>query len=173
MRIALVAAVAANGVIGDGAGMPWRLSTDMRRFRALTMGKPVIVGRKTFETFAKPLPGRTNIVVTRQPDYRPADVVVAASLDEALARAADVAAATGVDEIIVAGGGEIYAAAIGRAHRLYVTHVATEPTGATRFPPIAAAEWHMVSREPVPAGEKDSAATEFTVYERIGRGESG
>lgn len=173
MRIALVAAVAANGVIGDGTGMPWRLSTDMRRFRALTMGKPVIVGRKTFETFGKPLAGRTNIVVTRQPDYQPSGVVVAASLDEALAGAADVAAATGVDEIMVAGGGEVYAAAIGRADRLYVTHVDAEPAGRTRFPPIAAAEWRVVSREAVPAGEKDTAATVFTVYDRIGRGESG
>ncbi len=173
MRIALIAAVATNGVIGDGAGMPWRLSSDMKRFKALTMGKPVVVGRKTFETFGKPLPGRTNIVVTRQGGYRPAGALVAASLDSALARAAAVAETTGVDEIMVLGGGEIYAAAIGRADRLYVTHVAAEPAGSTHFPPIDPGAWRVVSREAVPAGEKDSAATVFTVYERIAGAETG
>ncbi len=173
MRIALIAAVAANGVIGDGSGMPWRLSTDMRRFKALTMGKPVVVGRKTFETFGKPLPGRTNIVVTRQRDYEPEGALVAAGLDAAFRRAGEVAAASGADEIMVIGGGEIYAAAIGRADRLYITHVEAEPAGGTRFPRIDPAAWRAISREAVPAGEKDSAATVFAVYERIGRTNSG
>ncbi len=173
MKVSLIAAVAANGVIGDGTGMPWRLSSDMKRFKVLTMGKPVVVGRKTFETFGKPLPGRTNIVVTRQDDYRLEGALVAASLDQALALAAEVAEATGADEVMVLGGGEIYAAAIKHADRLYVTHVAAEPAGNTRFPSIDPAEWHAVSREPVPAGEKDSAATVFTVYERTDKAESG
>ncbi len=173
MRISLIAAVAANGVIGDGSGMPWRLSTDMKRFRALTMGKPVVVGRKTFETFGKPLAGRTNIVVTRQSGYRRDGVVVVSSLDAALARGREVAEAGGGDEVIVAGGGQIYAAAMGRADRLYITHVDAEPAGVTHFPPIDPAVWRAVSREPVPAGEKDSAATVFTVYERVGQAETG
>lgn len=173
MRISLIAAVAANGVIGDGGGMPWRLSTDMKRFKALTMGKPVVAGRKTFETFGKPLPGRTNIVVTRQADYRPEGTLVAESLDQALALARAVAEAAGGDEVMVLGGGQIYAAAIGAADRLYITHVAAEPAGNTHFPPIDPAHWRAVSREAVAAGEKDSAATVFTVYERVGRVETG
>ncbi len=173
MRVSLIAAVAANGVIGDGTGMPWRLSSDMKRFKALTLGKPVVVGRKTFETFGKPLPGRTNIVVSRQADYRGEGVIVAASLDEALKRAGEVAEAAGSDEIMVLGGGEIYAAAMARADRLYITHVEAEPAGNTRFPAIDPTTWRVVSREGVPIGEKDSAATVFTVYERIGRAEFG
>jgi dihydrofolate reductase len=145
----------------------------MKRFKALTMGKPVVVGRKTFESFGKPLTGRTNIVVTRQGGYPAAGIVVAASLAEALERGREIAAASGVDEVMVAGGGEIYAAAISAAERLYVTHVEAEPPGRTRFPPIDPAVWRAVSREPVPAGEKDSAATVFTVYERIRETESG
>ena len=172
MRVSLIAAVAANRVIGDGSGMPWRLSTDMKRFKALTMGKPVVIGRKTFETFGKPLTGRTNIVVTRQAGYRPDGAKVAASLDEALALAAEVAEAAGGDEIMVLGGGEIYAAAIGRADRLYITHVEAEPAGAALFPPIDERVWRVVSREAVPAGERDSAATVFAVYERAGVPES-
>ena len=173
MRVALIAAVAANGVIGDGSGMPWRLSTDMKRFKALTMGKPVVVGRKTFETFGKPLPGRTNIVVTRQAGYQPNGVIVAASLDSALAKARQVAAETGADEVMIAGGGEIYAAAIAAADRLYITHVEAEPDGNTHFPLIDPAHWRISAREAVPAGEKDSAATVFTVYERGSGAESG
>ena len=173
MKIALIAAVAANGVIGDGSGMPWRLSTDMKRFKALTMGKPLVVGRRTFETFGRPLPGRTNIVVTRQADYRPEGVVVAANLDSALAQGRRVAEATGADEVMIAGGGEIYAAAIDAADRLYITHVEAEPAGNTHFPSIDPGLWRVASQEGVPAGEKDSAATVFTVYERIAQGESG
>ncbi len=173
MRVSLIAAVAANGVIGEGTGMPWRLSSDMKRFKALTMGKPVVVGRKTFETFGKPLPGRTNIVVTRQAGYRPEGVIVASSLDDALARAAAVAQAAGGDEVMVLGGGQIYAAAMERADRLYITHVAAEPGGTAHFPPIDPGAWHAISREAVPAGEKDSAATVFAVYERTGSAETG
>ena len=173
MRVLLIAAVAANGVIGDGTGMPWRLSSDMKRFRALTMGKPVVVGRKTFETFGKPLPGRTNIVVSRRRDYRPEGVVVAGSLEAALARAIEVAQAARGDEVMVIGGGEIYAAAMARADCLYITHVTAEPPGNTYFPHIDPALWRVVSREPVPAGDKDSAATVFTVYERSEKAEAG
>ncbi len=134
VRLSIIAAVAANGVIGDGTGMPWRLSTDMKRFRALTMGKPVVVGRKTFETFGKPLAGRTNIVVSRRQDYRPEGAIVANSLDAALALAEDTAREAGGDEVMMLGGGEIYAAAMDRADRLYITHVEAEPDGSVRLP---------------------------------------
>jgi dihydrofolate reductase len=161
--IALVAAVADNGVIGVGTGLPWRLSSDMKRFRALTIGKPVIMGRKTYETIGKPLVGRRNIVVTRRKDFAPEGVVVAPSLDAALALAAEGAP----DEIMVIGGGEIYAETIGRADRLYITHVEAKPEGDTRFPPIDPAIWRAGPEERLPAGEKDSAATRFIVYDRL------
>lgn len=163
--VSIVAAVADNGVIGSNSKMPWRLSTDMKRFKRLTMGKPVVMGRKTFESIGKPLPGRLNVVVTRQPGFRPEGVAVAASLDAALAMAAE---AADKGEVVVAGGGEIYAAAIGLADRLYITHVAARPEGDTRFPDIDPAVWRATATETVPAGEKDSAATRFVIYERVG-----
>ena len=167
VRIALVAAVARNGVIGDGKTMPWRLSTDMKRFVRLTMGKPVVVGRKTFETFAKPLAGRTNIVVSRLGGTWPEGVLAARDVEVALALGESVAQSAGGDEVMVIGGGEIYAETIGRADRLYITHVEVSPEGRTRFPKIDQSVWRALSSEPVPAGEKDSAATTFVVYDRI------
>ena len=162
-RVSLVAAVATNGVIGDDGRLPWRLSSDLRRFKTLTFGKPVVMGRKTFDTIGKPLVGRDNIVVTRQGGFAPAGVTVAASLDAALARAA----AGGTSEIMVLGGGEIYAQAIGRADRLYITHVDAAPAGDTRFPVIDPAVWQAIAEEALPAGDKDSAATRFVTYDRI------
>jgi len=167
VRISLVAAVAENGVIGANGDMPWRLSTDQKRFRRLTMGKPVIMGRKTFESIGKPLAGRVNIVVTAQAGFRPEGVVVAPSLAAALVAAEETARATGDEEIMVMGGSQIYETAIGLADRLYITHVAAAPAGDAHFPAIDPAEWRAVSAEPVPAGEKDSAATTFVVYERV------
>ncbi len=166
VRVALVAAVAENGVIGSGGRMPWRLSTDLRRFKQLTMGKPVVMGRKTFESIGKPLAGRVNIVISRQPDLAPDGALVATDLDEALALAR--AHADAGDVAMVIGGGQIYAAAISRADRLYITHVAASPAGDTYFPSIDPAEWRVISREAVPAGDEDSVATTFVVYERVG-----
>lgn len=168
LRLALIAAVARNGVIGETSGMPWRLSTDMRRFKRLTLGKPVIMGRKTYQSIGKPLQGRANIVVTRRGDTQIAGAMVALSLDAALAIAAEEAAKSGADEAMVIGGGEIYAAAIGRADRLYITHVEATPGGDTHFPPINPAIWKSVSSERFAAGDKDSEATTFVVYERAG-----
>ncbi len=163
--LSIIAAVAENGVIGADGAMPWRLSTDMKRFKRLTMGKPVVMGRKTFESIGKPLPDRLNIVVTRQADFRAGGVEVKASLDLALAFAAERAGEAG--EVVVIGGGQVYAAAMARADRLYITHVALRPEGDVRFPVIDPAVWREVSREVVPAGERDSAATTFVVYERV------
>ena len=165
--VSVIAAVADNGVIGSNRAMPWRLSSDMQRFKRLTMGKPVVMGRKTFESIGKPLAGRLNVVVSRQPDFRPAGVTVAASLDAALALAAK-AAGSDNGEVMVAGGGEIYAAAIGLVDRLYITHVEARPEGDTRFPDIDPTVWRATATETVPAGEKDSAATRFVIYERVG-----
>jgi len=173
IRLSIIAAVAENGVIGSGDALPWRLSSDMKRFKALTMGKPVIMGRKTFATIGKPLAGRVNIVVSGQSGYAPQGVTVAPNLAAALVKAEAGARATGDEEIMVIGGGEIYRAAIGLADRLYITHVETAPEGDTHFPAIDPAHWRATTAERLPAGPKDSAATTFVVYERIGQAVSG
>ena len=166
IALSIIAAVAENGVIGHGGGMPWRLSTDMRRFKALTMGKPVVMGRRTFDSIRMPLAGRLNIVISRQPDYRPEGVTIAASLDAALDSAIAAARRAGVDEVFVIGGGEVYAAAMAIADRLYITHVAARPDGDTAFPEIDMRNWVRISKESVPQGVRDSAATTFAVYHR-------
>jgi dihydrofolate reductase len=166
VRLSLIAAVARNGVIGSGQGLPWRLPADMQRFKRLTMGKPVIMGRKTFQSIGKPLVGRVNIVITRQGETLPEGVKYAPSLDTAISIAGEEAARSGAGEVMVIGGGEIYAAAIGRADRLYITHVDASPRGDAHFPPIDPAIWNPVSSEQHPAGERDSEATTFVVYER-------
>ena len=167
MHIAIHVAIAENGVIGRDGGLPWRLSTDLRRFKAETMGKPVVMGRKTYEGIGRPLPGRLNIVVTRDRLWRAAGVEVAHSLDDALRLAkARARCMAGVDEVCIIGGGQIYAQALPLADRLYVTHVLAEPEGDAHFPPIEPAAWRLVRSEEVPAGEKDSHATRHSVYER-------
>lgn len=165
IRVALIAAVADNHVIGKDGGMPWRLSTDMRRFRQLTMGKPIVMGRRQWDTVGKALAGRANLVVSRQPGLTLPDAEVLPSIDAALARGREIAASSGVFEVMVIGGGEIYAQTIAEADRLYVTHVHATPEGDTLFPPIDPVTWREVSREAVPSGDRDSAATDFTIYE--------
>ena len=172
VAVSIIAAVAENGVIGDGGAMPWRLSTDLRRFKALTLGKPVVMGRRTFESIGRPLPGRANIVVSQREGYRPEGVTVAASLDAALAGATAAASGAGLDEVFVIGGGEIYAAAMPHADRLHITHVAARPSGDTTFPAIDPAVWTRVSGEDVPTGEKDTAPTTYAVYARRDRDSS-
>jgi dihydrofolate reductase len=167
IRLSIIAAVAENGVIGAGASMPWRLSSDLMRFKSITMGKPVIMGRKTFDTIGKPLAGRVNIVVSRRSDFRHEGVTVAPTFDAALVRAEEGARAAADEEIMVIGGGEIYRSAIGRADRLYITHIEASPEGDTFFPPIDPAKWRATTAERLPVGPKDSAATTFVVYERI------
>jgi dihydrofolate reductase len=166
VRIAIVAAVARNGVIGRDGEMPWRLSTDLQRFKRLTMGKPVIMGRKTFRSIGKPLAGRFNIVVTGSPGFAADGVSIARDLDSAFDLAKNEAIRSSADEVAVVGGGEIYAAAIDRADRLYITHVEAAPDGDVHFPPIDPAIWRSVSAEQIAAGERDSEATIFTVYDR-------
>jgi dihydrofolate reductase len=167
VNIVIVAAVARNGVIGRNREMPWRLSTDLQRFKRITMGKPVIMGRKTFQSIGKPLAGRFSIVVSGAPAFAADGVTVARDLDAAFDLAKNEAARSGAAEVAVIGGGEIYAAAIGRADRLYITHVEASPAGDVHFPPIDPTIWRDVASERIAAGARDSEATTFTVYERI------
>ncbi|PRD45156.1 diacylglycerol kinase [Phyllobacterium phragmitis] len=164
--ISIVVAISENGIIGCDNGLPWRLSTDMKRFRAVTMSKPIIMGRKTWESIGRPLPGRANIVVTRDPDFAVDGIDVAGSVEDALALARGRAEEAGADEICVIGGGDIYRQTLPLADRLYVTEVLGEVVGDTYFPAIDPADWRKVSAEEVPAGEKDSHATRYIVYER-------
>ena len=166
--LVLVAAIARNGVIGANGGLPWRLSSDLKRFKALTWGKPLVMGRKTFESIGRALPGRETIVVTRDPAFAPSGVLVAHNLDAALDLAAKRARAMGTDEIIIAGGGEIYAQTIARARRLFVTEVALDAEGEARFPPIDPLEWREISRETGERGPRDDADFAFVEYERQG-----
>ena len=162
----IVAAVARNGVIGAENRLLWRLSSDLRHFKAVTMGKPLVVGRKTFQSIGRPLPGRDTIVLTRDLTLSPEGALVAHSLETALALAAERAAVTGADAIVIAGGGELYAQTIDRAARLAITEVALEPQGDARFPPIDPAEWREVRREKGERGPKDEADFVFADYER-------
>jgi dihydrofolate reductase len=164
--LVIVAAVARNGVIGDGTKLLWRLPSDLKRFKALTLGKPLLMGRKTFESIGRPLPGRETIVVTRDPSFAAEGVWVAQNLRDGLALAEARAAAMGADAIILAGGGEIYAQTIGLAARLAITEVALAPQGEVRFPPIDAEAWREVSRERGARGPKDDVDFCFVDYER-------
>ena len=166
--IVLIAAVAENGVIGQGGTMPWRLKSDMQHFRALTMGKPVVMGRKTWLSLSvKPLPGRTNIVVTRDVTFTAPGALVAGSLGVALEAARGDALRRGTD-VMVIGGAEIYRQAMPLAGRLEITRIRMQPEGDTAFPPIDPAVWREASREPHPAGERDDAAFDFVSYVKAG-----
>ncbi len=163
-ELALVAAVAGNGVIGNGGNLPWRLPSDLKRFKQVTIGRPVIMGRKTWESIGRPLPGRLNIVVSRFPEFGAEGALRAGSLSEALEVAAK--AHPGPGEVFVIGGGELYAQAMPIAVRLYITHVDAVPEGDTHFPEIRADQWRMVSSETIERGPSDSADMRFAVYER-------
>ena len=166
-RVVLVVAVAENGVIGQGGKLPWRLKSEMRHFRDVTWGKPVVVGRKTYESFArKPLPGRTNIVVTRDPALTIPGALVTTSVAAALDAARGDALRRGVDQISVVGGADIYAQTIADADRLVVTRVKLQPAGDTTFPPIDPSVWREVERSDHAAGPDDEAAYSIHVYER-------
>ena len=166
MEIVIIAAVAENGVIGRGGTMPWRLKSDMRHFRALTLGKPVVMGRKTYLSLAiKPLPGRTNIVVTRDRDFSAPGVLVAPSLDAALQAARGDALRRGGAGIMIIGGAEIYAQAMPLVTRLEITRIHASPQGETHFPAIDRG-WVEVARASHPAGPADDAPYDFVTYRR-------
>jgi dihydrofolate reductase len=170
MEIVLVVAVAENGVIGKDNAIPWRLKTDQQRFKAITINRPVVMGRKTFESLRRPLPGRTNIVVTRDANYRARGAIVTTSFENARAIALGDALRRFATEIAVIGGAEIYAQWMGAADRLEITEVDARPEGDTRFDKIDAKEWEEVARVRNPAGPDDSAAFSYVTYRRRGRG---
>ena len=154
-------------MIGAGGAIPWRLKTDMKHFRARTMGKPVVMGRKTWDSLKGPLPGRDNIVLTRDASFSAPGVWVHASLDAALACAEGQALARGVEEISVIGGAQIYEAAMERAGRIYLTDVDAEIAGDAWFPAFDAVQWRESERSTAPAGPDDDHAMTFRTLERI------
>ncbi|UPK02585.1 dihydrofolate reductase [Bradyrhizobium sp. 170] len=167
MEIVLIVAVAENGVIGAGGAIPWRLKSDMQRLKAMTMGKPIVMGRKTFESFPRrPLPGRTNIVVTRDAAYRAAGAVVTTSFAAAKAIATGDALRRFATEIAIIGGAEIYAQWMESADRLEITEVHARPDGDTRFPPVDLTAWEEVARVRNPAGPDDSADFSYVTFRR-------
>jgi len=166
-QIALVVARAKNGVIGRDGGLPWRLRSDLQRFKAVTMGKPCIMGRRTWDSLPlKPLPGRLNLVLTRDGSFEAKGAVVVNTWPEALAMAREQAVEDGVDEVCVIGGTALFELTLPKANRLYLTEVEAEPDGDARFPAFDEAGWTEVSRERVEPGEKDDHAFVFRVLER-------
>ena len=166
INVVLIAAVADNGVIGRDNTMPWRLGSDLKRFKALTVGKPVVMGRKTYLSIGKPLPGRTNIVVSRDAGFAAPGLLVAGSLDAALSAARDDALRRGGHEIVVIGGSDIYAQCMPLADRLEITHVHARPDGDTRFPPIDRALWREIARSEHSAGPQDEVNFAYVTYVR-------
>ena len=161
-EIELIVAVARNGVIGRDGAMPWRLPTDLKHFKRQTMGMPIVMGRKTFESIGRALPGRRSIVVTRDPNYRAEGCEVAGGIDEALALASE----GSPERVCVIGGAEIYRQTMDRADRLIVTEVDAEPDGDTVLPPIDGETWREVARETPERDPRDSDPVAFVTYER-------
>jgi dihydrofolate reductase len=166
IELAIVVAAARNGVIGRANAMPWHLPQDLRHFKRVTMGKPIVMGRKTFESIGKPLPGRVNIVVTRNAAFDADGVRVASSLDAALALARQVAAANGVDSAAIIGGAEIYRAALPLADRLYLTEIHADIDGDAALPAIDWSRWQELSRERHAADASNPYDYSFVEYKR-------
>jgi dihydrofolate reductase len=165
-EIVLIAAVARNNVIGADNKLLWRLKSDMKHFRALTMGKALIMGRKTFDSIGKPLPGRHTIVLTRDPAFTVEGVARAGSVEEAIDLGCRIAASTQTDDIMVAGGGEIYALLMPHAQRLEITRVALEPEGDAFFPLIDGTVFHETHRQSFTKNADDEADFDFITYRR-------
>jgi len=163
-HIVLIVAVAENGVIGRDNTIPWKLKADQQRLKALTMGKPIVMGRKTFESLRRPLPGRTNIVITRDPAYRAPGAIVTTSFENACAVALGDALRRSVAEIAVLGGVDIYTRALPIADRLEITEVHAAIEGDTRFPAIDAALWRETGRARHAAGADDTADYSYVTY---------
>lgn len=166
-KVVLVAAVAENGVIGRDGALPWRLKSDMQHFRRLTLGRPVVMGRKTYESIGKPLKGRTNIVITSDPGLAAEGIVVARGLGEAMQAARADAQQRSVGEIAVIGGAGIFGDSLALADRLEITLVHASPDGDTFFPPIDAKNWRETARVRHPAAPQDDADVSFITYERV------
>lgn len=167
-QIVFVVAVADNGVIGRDNAMPWHLKSDLKRFKAITQGRPVIMGRKTFASIGRPLPGRTNIVVTRDPSFQAPGIVVATSLDAAHDIARGDALRRFVTEIMVIGGAEIFAQWLKKADRLEITEVHARPEGDTYLKPVDHAEWAEIARTRHSKADGDTADFSYVTYKRHG-----
>lgn len=165
MIISLIAAAAKNNAIGKDGDMPWRLSNDLKYFKNITWGLPVVMGRKTFESFGKgkPLPGRKNIILTRQPDFQPEGVVTVKSAEDAIFLVNEM----DIKEMMVIGGGEIYRLFFEKAKRIYLTRVDAEPEADTFFPDVDPAVWKLVSQKDHEADAKNDHNYSFQVWERI------
>lgn len=160
MLLSLIAAMAQDRVIGKDNAMPWHLPADLRHFKAVTLGKPVVMGRRTFESIGRPLPGRRNIVISRNPQWQAEGVEVATSLDAALALLTD------CEEAMIIGGGQLYAEALPRADRLYLTYIDAQLNGDTHFPDYLSLGWQELERSTHPADDKNSYACEFVTLSR-------
>ena len=162
MRVSAVVAASDNNVIGKDGGLPWHVSSDLKLFKEITLGKPVIMGRRTWESLPrKPLPGRRNIVITRNPDYVAEGAEIARSVDEALALCA------GEPEVSIIGGGQVYEQAMSRTDRIYLTRIHLEVEGDTFLPDLPAEEWREVERRAFDKGERDDAAFTLVVLDRV------
>ncbi|MDX1802915.1 MAG: dihydrofolate reductase [Alcanivorax sp.] len=166
IRLAMMVAKASNNVIGRDNKLPWYLPNDLKYFKQVTFGKPVIMGRKTWESLNKALPGRTNIVITRQPGYQAPGAKVVATLEEAISLAENVAFIDGQEEAVVMGGAEIYALALPRTERLYITEVHADVEGDTWFPALDYQQWQELGREDFAAEGPNPYDYSFVVYQR-------
>jgi dihydrofolate reductase len=160
MRISLIVAMDRNGVIGARGKLPWRLPADLKRFKAITMGRPIIMGRRTHESIGRPLPGRENIVVTRDRNFRAPGCTVLHSVDAVLEHC------RGVEEVMIMGGAELYSRTLELAHRIHLTEVHADVAGDTYFPPWQREEWREMSREDFPADAANEYPYSFVVLER-------
>lgn len=156
-RLCLIAALAENRVIGRDNQLPWHLPADLKHFKALTLGKPIIMGRKTWDSLGRPLPGRLNLVVSRQADLQLQGAEVFASLEQAIARAEQWAAEQGVDELMLIGGAQLYELGLAQAARLYLTRVALEPQGDAWFPAVPEQDWSLIDNQEHAASEQSPA----------------
>ena len=158
--VSLIVAMARNGVIGRDHRLPWHLPEDLKRFKRLTMGHHIIMGRKTYESIGRLLPGRTTVIVTRRQDYLVPGAIIAQSLEEAIERCAN------DDEIFVIGGAEIYRAALPLADHLLITQIDREIAGDTVFPPVDWSRWREIDRQPCPEADAEGLPAHFVVYAR-------
>ena len=166
MKVSLIVAQAQNRVIGRNNALPWYLPNDLKYFKKVTLGKPIIMGRKTYESIGRPLPGRPNIVISRQQDYAPEGISVVPNLEEAISLAESLVEINGGDEVMVIGGAQIYALALPQADRLYITQVHAEVEGDAHFPEFNLEQWQELGREDFSAQEPNPYDYSFIVYER-------
>ncbi len=164
---AIIVAMSENRVIGRDGGMPWHLPGDLKHFKTVTLAKPGVMGRRTFQSIGRPLPDRTNIVITRDSTFSAQGITVVHSLDEAMATARNQACVDGVDEVMVIGGGQIYADALARTERIYLTEIHATIDGDTFFPDLPPGDWREVSRRDDVLSEMSDPACSFVILERI------